>query len=88
MIRFDQNGVGRSPDGIIAVKRARVEELGVMSIRKVGTKIGCAAAKLAGVLFVIFLIAQVAPGGPFERLFATTDESGVAYGAPPSGPKR
>lgn len=59
-----------------------------MSIPKVGAKIGSVAAKVAGLLFVIVLIAQVAPGGPLERLFATIDESGVAYGAPPSGPIR
>ena len=55
---------------------------------EVGAKIGAAAAKLAGVLFVVTLIAQAAPGGPLEWLFATIDKSGVAYGAPPSGPIR
>jgi hypothetical protein len=52
-----------------------------MNFRKGGAKVWSVAATVAGLLFVTVLIAQVAPGGPFEWIFTVIHE----WGAPDRG---
>jgi hypothetical protein len=45
-----------------------------MNFRKAGAKTGSVALTVAGLLFVVVLVAQVVPGGPFEWLLAAIHE--------------
>ena len=59
-----------------------------MAYFKFGTKMVAVAAKLAGILFVVFLVAQAAPGGFLASLFATGHERSLIDDEPPQGPFR
>ena len=78
--------LGKLADGQRAQEGKRTG--GIMRYFEVGTKMVSVAAKIAGILFMIFLLAQAAPGGFLARLFATGHERSFVDEEPPQGPIR